>query len=192
MQLLHSLATGVEYRHAFVEEKIRTGLAVQIKAIREQRKMNQTVFARALQKSQSWVSRLEDPNQPIPTIPTLLILAKAFDVDLDVRFVPFSEMLTRLSHLTPQGHEVPSFKDDSFENELVPTKHKVRPSLMAIEANANQVINLSPLSQVGGTGQQFNSPLKGVYQLAQGRSEFPTHALASSGGHGEARSSHSR
>ena len=111
-QLLHSLATGVEYRHAFVEEKIRTGIAVQVKAIREQRQKNQAEFAKMLNKSQSWVSRLEDPNKAIPTIPTLLLLAKVFDVDLDVRFSPFSRMLHQLSRLTPEGFQVPSFDEE--------------------------------------------------------------------------------
>lgn len=111
-QLLHSLATSVEYRHAFVEEKVRTGLAVQLKSMREQRKMTQVEFAKTLNKSQSWVSRLEDPNKPVPTVSTLLLLAKAYDVDLDVRFVPFSQMLQRLSRLTPEGFQVPSFSDE--------------------------------------------------------------------------------
>ena len=119
-QLLHSLATGIEYRHAFVEEKIRTGLAVQSKSIREQREMTQAELATALHKSQSWVSRLEDPNKPIPTIPTLLLFAKAFDVDLDVRFAPFSQMLYRISQLTPEGFQVPSFTDE-YEAENIRT-----------------------------------------------------------------------
>jgi transcriptional regulator with XRE-family HTH domain len=137
--LLHSLATGVEYRHAFIEEKIRTGLAIQVKAIREQRKLNQTAFAKKLRKSQSWVSRLEDPNQPIPTIPTLLILAKEFDVDLDVRFVPFSEMLNRLSLLTPRAHEVPSFENDRFDDiGLMPSPELITPASLPADTTTTQ------------------------------------------------------
>lgn len=116
-QLLHSLRTNKEYRHAFVEEKIRSGLAAQIKIIREQRGESQTSFARTLNKSQSWVSRLEDPNEAIPTIPTLLIVARAFDVDLEVRFAPFSELLDRLSIQTPESLEVLSF-DKEFSVSL--------------------------------------------------------------------------
>ena len=119
-ELLHSLATGIEYRHAFVEEKIRTGLAIQSKSIREKRDMTQAELATALCKSQSWVSRLEDPNKPIPTIPTLLLLAKAFDVDLDVRFAPFSQMLYRISQLTPEGFQVPSFTDEYKAETIMP------------------------------------------------------------------------
>ena len=36
-QLLHNFKTSKDYRHAFVEEKVRTSIAAQIKAIREQR-----------------------------------------------------------------------------------------------------------------------------------------------------------
>lgn len=115
LELRRSFETGIEYRHAFVEEKIRTGMAAQIKAIREDRGMTQQEFAKAISKSQSWVSRLEDHNQPTPTIPALLLVAKAFDVDLDVRLVPFSELLNRLSRLTPKSLTVASFEDDDVE-----------------------------------------------------------------------------
>jgi transcriptional regulator with XRE-family HTH domain len=94
-QLIDSLRTSKDYRHAFVEETIRTGLAAQIKAMREQREggMTQKRFAEILGKSQSWVARLEDPNAAAPTLSTLLQVARAFDVDLEVRFAPFSELV---------------------------------------------------------------------------------------------------
>jgi transcriptional regulator with XRE-family HTH domain len=141
-QLLDSFRTSAEYRHAFVEEKIRSGLAVQIKAIREQRGESQTSFAHMLNKSQSWVSRLEDPNAAIPTIPTLLIVARAFDVDLEVRFAPFSKLLDRLSALTPDSFPVPKFEDDcclsgettaSFEEDLGFIERKGPRNAMTLE-----------------------------------------------------------
>ena len=111
-QLLDNFRTGKEYRHAFVEEKVRTSIAAQIKAIREQQKLKQPEFAGILHKSQSWVSRLEDPNQPPPTIPSLLQVAEAFDVDLEVRFGSFSELLDRLDQMTADSLEVPNFAED--------------------------------------------------------------------------------
>lgn len=111
-QLLHNFRTGKEYRHAFVEEKVRTSIAAQIKAIREQQKLKQPEFAERLHKSQSWVSRLEDPNQAPPTIPSLLQVAEAFDVDLEVRFGRFSELLERLDRMTADSLEVPSFNEE--------------------------------------------------------------------------------
>jgi transcriptional regulator with XRE-family HTH domain len=111
-QLLHNFRNSKEYRHAFVEEKVRTSLAAQIKTIREQRGLSQPELAEAMGKSQSWVSRLEDPNQAPPTIPSLLKAAETFDVDLDIRFVRFSELLNRVESMTSESFEVPSFGDE--------------------------------------------------------------------------------
>jgi hypothetical protein len=76
-----------------VEETVRSGLAAQIKAMRERMPdMTQKKFGDLLgNKSQSWVARLEDPNETPPTLSTLLSVAAACDVALQVRFAPFSE-----------------------------------------------------------------------------------------------------
>src|SRR5712664_27997 len=111
-QLLRSFRTSKEYRHAFVEEKVRTSIAAQIKAIREQRGLTQPEFADEMGKSQSWVSRLEDANQAPPTIPSLLKAAEAFDVDLEIRFSPFSELLDRLGALNENTFRVLSFEEE--------------------------------------------------------------------------------
>jgi transcriptional regulator with XRE-family HTH domain len=112
--VLGSLKSGKEYRHAFVEEKVRTSIAAQIYAMRTRAKggMTQPEFARRMGKSQSWVSRLEDPNQPAPTIASLLKVAEAFDVDLEIRFGSFSTMLRRLDEMTPESLEAPSFTEE--------------------------------------------------------------------------------
>jgi transcriptional regulator with XRE-family HTH domain len=112
--VLQSLESGKEYRHAFVEEKVRTGIAAQIHAMRTRAKggMTQPEFARRIGKSQSWVSRLEDPNQPPPTIASLLKVAEAFDVDLEIRFGSFSTMLRRLDEMTPESLVAPSFTEE--------------------------------------------------------------------------------
>jgi transcriptional regulator with XRE-family HTH domain len=112
--LLQNLDGSEEYRQAFVEETIRTGLAAQIKTIREkwQGGMKQTEFAERLGKSQSWVSRLEDPNAAIPTVPTLLLVASTFDTGLKVCFAPFSELLDDVVNLSPDALYAPSFRED--------------------------------------------------------------------------------
>src|SRR5271155_2434619 len=110
-ELLHNLRSSKVYRHAFVEEKVRTQLAIQIKTIREQREMSRPAFAEQLKKADSWVFRLEDPNQTVPTIPSLLNVADAFDVDLDIRFRRFSELLNEIDNLGPNSFEVASFDE---------------------------------------------------------------------------------
>jgi transcriptional regulator with XRE-family HTH domain len=112
-QIFQSLNSGADYREAFVEEKIRTGLAVQIKTIREKREgMTQTAFAKKLGKSQSWVSRLEDPTEPIPTVPTLLRIASTFDIGLQVKFVAFADLIDDVTTISPGTLDVPEFIRD--------------------------------------------------------------------------------
>jgi len=112
-QILQSLKTSEEYRYSFVEEKIQSGLAAQTRAIREQREMDAKQFAKKLGKKVSWIYRLEDPNLPPPTIPSLLEVARALGVDLEVRFRPFSCLLNDLDRLSTD-----SLKAASFDEEL--------------------------------------------------------------------------
>ncbi len=138
-QLIESLRTSKEYRHAFVDEKIRTGLAAQMRAMREKLDgMTQEKFARILGKSQSWVARLEDPNEPPPTLSTLLRVAWAFDVGLDVRFAPFSELVDWISgtpHLLP-GLSPESLAVADFEHDLGLQPRIEIPRLLARMASA--------------------------------------------------------
>ena len=116
-QILNSLKTGKEYRRAFVEESVRTSLAAQIKAIREQRKMTRPALACAMGKAPSWIFRLEDPNEKPPTVTTLLAVADAFDTDLQISFCSFASLLDRLGRLSPESFEVPSFEEELPELE---------------------------------------------------------------------------
>ena len=124
-QILDNLKASKAYRHAFVEEKVRTQLAIQIKAIREQRRIGRPTFAELLRKAASWVFRLEDPNQAPPTISTLLSVADAFDVDLEIRFRRFSDLLNQIEYMTPESFEVPSFEEEVEQGafEVIAMRH---------------------------------------------------------------------
>ena len=63
--------------------------------------------------------RLEDPNQPPPTIATLLQVAEAFDVDLNIHFGSFSEMVKRIDGVTPESFEVRSFDEELKDGAFV-------------------------------------------------------------------------
>ena len=60
----------------------------------------------------AWAYRLKDPNSSVPTIPSLLEVAEAFDIGLDVRFRRFSELLDDATTLTPESFVVPSFNSE--------------------------------------------------------------------------------
>src|SRR5208282_2060622 len=96
-QLLDSLKDR-EYRSSFVCERVRSSVALQIRALREQRKkMTQAQLGDHIGMAQTWVSKLENPDYGKMTVATLLRLATdAFDTDLEIKFRPFSETISSL------------------------------------------------------------------------------------------------
>lgn len=61
---------------------------------------------------QQAMSRLEDPSYGKATLTTLKRIAAAFDVGLLVEFVPYSELVGRVSGMTPDTMNVPSFEEE--------------------------------------------------------------------------------
>lgn len=125
-QVLDGLQSSKEYRHAFVEESIRTRITAQIKALRDAERWDYRQFAEKINKKVSWTYRLEDPNAPPPTIPTLLQVAAAFDIGLDVRFRSFSELLADVTTLGPQSFGVPAFEQEMKAGWFSTKKHRRR------------------------------------------------------------------
>src|SRR6266849_841181 len=82
------------YRDVFVSEQINTGLAFQIRALREQRDWSQAELGEKAEMAQSRISVMEDANYARFSLNTLNRLASAFDCGLVVRFAPFSELVT--------------------------------------------------------------------------------------------------
>jgi transcriptional regulator with XRE-family HTH domain len=180
-QMLSGLQASKEYRHAFVDEAIRTRITAQIKALRDERGLDYKEFAEQIDKKPSWVYRLEDPNVAPPTIPTLLQIAEAFDIGLDVRFRSFSELLEDIATLKPTSFEVPSFdaelKSGAFWRSLRTRKilrykrksrhrstHGAKHSLRKRGHEANRRIEvIVPASAVTAVGA-VSSP--GSFQLA--------------------------
>ena len=81
-----------EYRDAYVASPIRIGIPFRIRALRNQHGWSQEEFADHVGMSQPRVSEMERPGERRPNIETLLRIAAALDVGLQVRFVPFLEM----------------------------------------------------------------------------------------------------
>jgi transcriptional regulator with XRE-family HTH domain len=109
-----------EYRDAFVCEQIFSRLPLKIRSIREHRQLSQKQLGEKAGVAQAWVSKLEDPNYGKLTISTLIRLASAFDVGLEIDFVPFAKVLDDALKLSPESFEVPSFAEDKG---LLPRQH---------------------------------------------------------------------
>jgi transcriptional regulator with XRE-family HTH domain len=101
-----------EYRDSFIAEHIYSRLPLKIRGLREQRGWSQKELGDKVGMAQAWVSKLEDPSYGKYTLATLLRLASAFDVGLDIDFDLFSNILEKALTLTPESFEVVSFADD--------------------------------------------------------------------------------
>ncbi len=117
--LCRRLSRGLEARARFVESHINKGLAYQLRAMREARQWSQGDLATQVNMPQAAISRLESTSYGKPTITTLKRMAKVYDVALEVRFVPFSKFLNRISRtpyveqgLSSDGLDVPSFEEE--------------------------------------------------------------------------------
>lgn len=128
-----------DFRDAFVEENIKTGLALQIRALREKAKLSQPALAKMAGKTQSVISRLEDPNYGKFTIRTLLDLARAFDVALLVKFVSFSKLVAELKDLSPSTLAVKTYSQErKSADEIVFTAQATTAALPPKDANKPQ------------------------------------------------------
>jgi transcriptional regulator with XRE-family HTH domain len=101
-----------EFRAEYSAENIRTGIAYQIRALREKRGWSQKKLGEEASKPQNVISRLENPEYGKLNIQTLNELAAAFDVALLVRFVSFGELTAHVADLSPEALAVPEFSAD--------------------------------------------------------------------------------
>jgi transcriptional regulator with XRE-family HTH domain len=101
------------YRDAFVAEQIFSRLPLKIRCLREEQGMTQRQLGDIAGMAQTWVSKLEDPNYGKLTISTLLKVASALDVGLQVDFVPYSKILGDALRVNGTSFSVPRFANDA-------------------------------------------------------------------------------
>ncbi len=115
---LVNLLKNFSYRHSWVEAHVTNGIAFQLRAMRKGRQWDQEKLAELAlgnPKLQSMISRYENPDYGKYSLSTLFDFARAFDVALEVKFAPFSDIIKWEEDLpTIGGLDVPS-----FETELV-------------------------------------------------------------------------
>ena len=109
-----------QYRDAFVASQIKIGIPFQIRALRKSRTMTQPELAKAAGMSQPRISEIETPGSRNLNLETLLRIAAAFDIALEVRFAPFSEFIENTETI-----ELDSLSIASFEKEVAAEEEKI-------------------------------------------------------------------
>jgi hypothetical protein len=135
------------YRHAYVGEHVRRGIAHQIRALREDpsRNWTQGELSKRLKKPQSVVSRMEDLDYGKFTVQTLLEIANAFDVALSIRFVSYPQFVAQTRDTTEGAMRVASFDQSELSD--------FSSSDLSRAASAESVLNAMPSRQFA-----FNRP----------------------------------
>jgi transcriptional regulator with XRE-family HTH domain len=100
------------YRHAFVKSQLRIGLPLMCRALRESRGWTQPELAKEAGMSQPRISEIERPGERNLNLETLLRLAEAYDVALQVSFVPFRKFVDDSDQIQLQGFSVKPFERD--------------------------------------------------------------------------------
>ena len=106
-----------EYRHSYLEHRIKASLACQIRALRGNR--TQEEFGREIGMPQSVVSRLEDEEYGNTNLNTLIGIAQKLDIALLVQFTDYPTFLL--------------FTDDQSDGAMAPPPFRAS----AVDALAN-------------------------------------------------------
>jgi HTH-type transcriptional regulator/antitoxin HipB len=99
------------YRDAYVASQIRIGLPFQIRALRVSRGWTQAELAKRAEMSQPRIAEIEKGKRSL-NIETLLRLASAFDIGLDVFFTSFGDLVDHKESFQPDSFRVLSFTDE--------------------------------------------------------------------------------
>lgn len=117
--------------------QIAFGLPNQIRALRSERKLTQGDLAKLAKMAQPRICEMERPGERKLNLDTLMRLAAAFDVALEVRFLPFGELVERSEHFDPD-----SFSVKSFDDEVVATIREAEPEKEAWKSINGEVARL--------------------------------------------------
>lgn len=104
------------YRDAYVGSQIRMTLPLQIRGLREGFGWKQSKLASEAHMAQPRISELETPGERRLTIETLLRVASAFDIALQVRFLSFSELVEWNENLDLNNVRIKTFLEEVQES----------------------------------------------------------------------------
>lgn len=148
-ELVRELADK-EFRHEYMMDKVRSYIAFQIRALREQRRWSQDDLAKAAGKTQSVISRLEDPDYGKLSLQSCLEIAVAYDLPLLVQMVDWDDWLLRMSNMSPSALRKRSFD----ANRLLEINRRVNRSAAAsVDDYSSSLATL----QSGGLGVRSKS-----------------------------------
>jgi transcriptional regulator with XRE-family HTH domain len=167
-----------EYRAAFVEAQMAVGLPFQIRALREKRGMSQETLAAKAEMLQPRISAIEKPGKSKLNLETLRRIARAFDVGLLVKFVPFSELIGWSDSFDSEEFEISDFKSEFPDTEAHLDSKHVRGTVIGVATGVG--LRKPPLTSKCGTS--VSAPVQTLKSLNYSGREAVTVTTTSRGG----------
>ena len=158
-----------EYRKAFVASQINVGLPFQIRGLLKSKGWTQDELAHRTGMLQPRISALLTPGKVRPNIETLRRIADAFDCGLEVRFVPFGELVHRSESFDPDNFNVPTFDEEIRQAEE--REDALVAALTANEITSTTFVTEGVLDYSGQPPHAFASARSGVVPVLYDTSE---------------------
>lgn len=115
-----------EYRDGYMQGFVRSSISLQIRAIRLKLGLSQSDLAEVAKKKQSTISRLENSDYGKVSVQTLLDIASAADVALLLRFVSYSEFLSRNSDMSEKALQPETIDETLLSLGRIPVESSTR------------------------------------------------------------------
>lgn len=138
------------YRAAYTSAKIDSDLAAQIYALRDHRGWTQADLANQADMAQPRIAKLESSCDGVTTA-TLKRIAAAFDVSLEIRFVPFSQSVAE-SVQNRIDRPIPA-----FESDISPTARNNLSFPVTSNTNPSLSVDVAPVSRLNFQRDWFAS-----------------------------------
>jgi transcriptional regulator with XRE-family HTH domain len=160
-----------EYRDGYVAAQIALGLPSKIRALRTERQWTQGDLARLAKMAQPRISEIETPGERKLNLDTLQRIASAFDVGLEVNFVPFGELIEQSERFDPDSFSVQSFEPElaavtvetlnrkSIARRKSGMRHRHKRALREGERHMPSIAAMPPNNP---SGQELTSPVEGI------------------------------
>lgn len=126
------------YRNSYVAHQTRQFLARQVRALRGDKSQNE--FGALLDKPQSVVSRLEDPNYGKWTLQTLFDVAASLDCAVIVRIVNYPTFLRFTSNMTEAAARPESYNQEAVDS----LAHEATTRMAMLEAMTRYFSQIPP------------------------------------------------
>jgi transcriptional regulator with XRE-family HTH domain len=159
-----------DYRDSYLDSHVKGSIAYQIQALREKAKLTQTEFGKLIGKPQSVVSRLEDTEYGGVNVNTLLQIAHALNIALEVKFCDFGTILkSDVSHDGLQVENIhETIKTENLRARMVTQTVAMWPAIVAKNASYLTLEGIStwPINQA--SNQQLipsHSPGSGTHNF---------------------------